>query len=92
MFFTFSQPRHVLNMFLNFWRFSASCSYKKGSYKKKSVLKNTAVRSYYKLFKYFLHSLWPRVRVHFNFARTKILETNVDMKQKGTFLFLTKIF
>ena len=37
MFFTFSQPQHVLNMFLNFWRFSASCSYKKGSYKKKRV-------------------------------------------------------
>ena len=35
MFFIFSQPQHVLNMFLNFWRFSASCSYKKGSYKKR---------------------------------------------------------
>ena len=38
MFFTFSQSQHVLNMFLNFWRFSASCSYKKGSYKKKECI------------------------------------------------------
>ena len=38
MFFTFSQPQHVLNMFFIFWRFSASCSYKKGSYIKKKSL------------------------------------------------------
>ena len=38
MFFTFSQPQHVLNLFLNFWRFSASCSYKKGSYEKKECI------------------------------------------------------
>ena len=35
MFFTFSQTQHVLNMYLNFWQFSASCYYKKGSYKKR---------------------------------------------------------
>ena len=38
MSFTFSQPQHVLKLFLIFWRFSASCSYKKGSNKKKSII------------------------------------------------------
>ena len=37
MFFTFSPPQHVLSLFLIFWRFSASCSYKKGFYIKKRV-------------------------------------------------------
>ena len=33
-FFAFPQPQYVLSMFLNFGHFSASCSYKNGSYKK----------------------------------------------------------
>ena len=33
-FFIFPQPPYVLSMFLNLWHFSASCSYRKGSYKK----------------------------------------------------------
>ena len=37
MFFTFSQSQHVLNLLLYFWRFSASCSYKKRFLLKKSV-------------------------------------------------------
>ena len=32
-----SQAGHVLKIFLNFWEISAWCSYKLGSYKKKSV-------------------------------------------------------
>ena len=31
------QPQYVLDMVLNFGHFSVSCSYKKGSYKKKNV-------------------------------------------------------
>ena len=30
-----NQPEHVLKLFLNFEKISASCSYKLGSYKKK---------------------------------------------------------
>ena len=32
-----NQPEHVLKLFLNFEKISASCSYKLGSYKKKKV-------------------------------------------------------
>ena len=32
-----NQPEHVLKLFLNFEKNSASCSYKLGSYKLKSV-------------------------------------------------------
>ena len=32
-----NQPEHVLKLFLNFEKISASCSYKLGSYKKKNV-------------------------------------------------------
>ena len=32
-----NQPEHVLKLFLNFEKNSASCSYKLGSYKKESV-------------------------------------------------------
>ena len=43
MFFAFSHPPHVLNMFLNFWPFSASCSYKKVLIKKESADSNVLV-------------------------------------------------
>ena len=33
-FFAFLRPQYVFSMFSNFGHFSASCSYKKGSYKK----------------------------------------------------------
>ena len=49
MFFTFSQPQHVLNLFLIYWRFSASCSYKKGSYKKKYSVETFPFRLAYYL-------------------------------------------
>ena len=32
-----NQPEHVLKLFLNFEKISASCSYKLGSYKKRNV-------------------------------------------------------
>ena len=32
-----NQPEHVLKLFLNFEKNSASCSYKLGSYKKKRI-------------------------------------------------------
>ena len=35
-----NQPEHVLKLFLNFEKNSASCSYKLGSYKKESVYAN----------------------------------------------------
>ena len=37
-----NQPEHVLKLFLNFEKISASCSYKLGSYKKKSVINSTS--------------------------------------------------
>ena len=37
-FFAFPQPQYVLTMFLNLGNFSAPCSYRKGSCKKKSVI------------------------------------------------------
>ena len=33
-----NQPEHVLKLFLNFEKNSASCSYKLGSYKKKTCI------------------------------------------------------
>ena len=36
-FFAFPQPQYVLSTFLDFGHFSASCSYEKGSYKKKNI-------------------------------------------------------
>ena len=36
-----NQPEHVLKLFLNFEKNSASCSYKLGSYKKKDACYST---------------------------------------------------
>ena len=71
MFFTFSQPQHVLNLFLLFWRFSASCSYKKGSYKKKRVYITT--REVLSLRKNSLNTVYEGRQEHRLFLKWSIL-------------------
>ena len=42
-----NQPEHVLKLFLNFEKISASCSYKLGSYKKKKCKEQKVETSFF---------------------------------------------
>ena len=57
-----NQPEHVLKLFLNFEKISASCSYKLGSYKKKRCSSIHRVSEKNKRYRFEMALLWTKKR------------------------------